>query len=159
MLEEIDMKPPRFVRSLTAEERRQIEELFRRGFNGRVRRRAQAVRLSVMGYSVPRIVEILGCNRQSVHNWLNGFEAGGCEALFDKPRSGRPAMATVDYRWRLVRAVKYLKGASLANYDFGQAATLREAIIGTFEELNASTETELTLRFRDPLSKHLLQVA
>ncbi len=106
MLEEIDMKPPRFVRSLRAEERRQVEALFRRGPNARVRRRAQAVRLSAMGYSAPRILEILGCNRQSVHNWLNAFEAGGCDALFDKPRSGRPATATVDYRWRLVRAVK-----------------------------------------------------
>lgn len=57
------------------------------------------------------------------------------------------------------RIWKYVKGASLANYDFGQAATLREAIVEVFEELNASTETELALRFRDPLSKQLLQVA
>ena len=100
------MKPPRFVRSLAAKERRQIEELFRRGPNARVRRRAQAVRLSAMGYTVPQVVEILGCNRQTVHNWFNAFEAGGCEALFDSPRSGRPVMATIDYRRRLVRAVK-----------------------------------------------------
>lgn len=100
------MKPPRFVRSLTAKQRRQIEELFQRGPNARVRRRAQAVRLSAMGYAVGQIVEILGCNRQTVHNGFNAFEAGGCDALFDKPRSGRPARATVDYRSRLVQAVK-----------------------------------------------------
>ena len=100
------MKPPRFVRSLTAKERRQIEELFQRGPNARVRRRAQAVRLSAMGYAVAEIVEILGCNRQTVHNWFNAFEAGGCDALFDRSRSGRPAMATIDYRSRLVQAVK-----------------------------------------------------
>ena len=98
--------PPCFVRSLTAKERRRIEELFRRGPNGRVRRRAQAVRLSRMGYTVPQIVEILGCNCQSAHNWFNAFEAGGCEALFDKPRSGRPPTATVDYRSQLVAAVR-----------------------------------------------------
>jgi len=57
------------------------------------------------------------------------------------------------------RIWKYVKGASLANYDFGQAATLREAIVEVFDELNASTESELTLRFRDPLSKQLLRVA
>lgn len=100
------MKPPRYVRSLSAKERREIEELFRRGPNARVRRRAQAVRLSTMGYTAPQIVEILGCNRQTVHNWFDAFEAGGCQALFDKPRSGRPAMATADYRSRLVEAVK-----------------------------------------------------
>ena len=57
------------------------------------------------------------------------------------------------------RIWKYVKGASLANYDFGQADTLREAIVEVFEALNASTETELALCFRDPLSKQLLQVA
>ena len=57
------------------------------------------------------------------------------------------------------RIWKYVKGASLANYDFGGVATLREAIVEVFDELNASTDTDLTLRFRDPLSKHLLQVA
>lgn len=100
------MKPPRFVRSLAAKERRQIEELFRRGPNARIRRRAQAVRLSAMGYPAAQIVEIIGCSRQTVHNSFNAFEAGGCDALFDSPRSGRPAIATVDYRWRLVQAVK-----------------------------------------------------
>jgi len=100
------MKPPRFVRPLTATERRQVEELFHRGPNARVRRRAQAVRLSAMGYAVSQIVEILGCARQTPHNWLNAFEARGCEGLFDKPRSGRPVTATVEYRSRLVAAVK-----------------------------------------------------
>jgi putative transposase len=106
MSEEIDMKPPRFVRPLTAKQRCQVEELFHRGPNARVRRRTQAVRLSAMGYSVSQIVEILGCSRQTVHNWLNAFEARGCEGLFDKPRSGRPVTATVDYRSRLVQAVR-----------------------------------------------------
>ena len=100
------MKPPRYIRSLSAKERWEIEELFRRGPNARVRRRAQAIRLSTMGYSVAQIVEIIGRNRQTVHNWFNAFEADGCQALFDKPRSGRPAIATVDYRWRLVQAIK-----------------------------------------------------
>ncbi len=57
------------------------------------------------------------------------------------------------------RIWRYVKGASLANYDFGQIATLREAIVEVFDELNASTETELNLRFRDPLSKQSLRVA
>ena len=34
------------------------------------------------------------------------------------------------------RIWKYIKGASLANYDFGNAATLREAIAQVFEEFN-----------------------
>ena len=100
------MKPPRFVRPLARKEKQAVEELFRKGPNQRVRKRAQAIRLSAKGYPVSQVKEILGCNTQSVHNWFNAFEAGGIEALFDKPRSGRPAMATPDYRTRLVQAIK-----------------------------------------------------
>ena len=100
------MKPQRFIRDLTKAEHQEVENLFRKGPNNRVRKRANAVRLSALGYTVTQIVEILGCNRQSVHNWLDTFEAQGCQGLYDRPRSGRPVIATVDYRTRLVEAIK-----------------------------------------------------
>jgi transposase len=100
------MRPQRFIRSLSKTERQQIEELYRRGANHRVRKRAQAIRLSAMDYTVTQIMQILGCNRQSIHNWFDLFEAQGCQGLCDKPRSGRPVIATVDYRRRLVEAIK-----------------------------------------------------
>lgn len=105
-MEVIDMKPHRFVRGLTPAAERRVEELFRRGPDHRVRRRANAVRLSSMGYTVPEITEVLGCTPQSVRNWFDAFESGGADALFDKPRSGRPPKATPDYRARLVEVVK-----------------------------------------------------
>jgi transposase len=100
------MTPHRFVHSLTPEEQREIEDLFRHGSNTRTRRRAQAVRLSARGYPVPEIADILGCNPQSVHNWLGAFESQGAAGLIEKPRSGRPVVATPDYRSRLVEAVQ-----------------------------------------------------
>lgn len=100
------MKPQRFIRKLTKTERQEVENLFRKGPNNRVRKRAHAIRLSAMGYTVTQIAEILGCNRQSVHNWLYMFEQNGPQGLCDKPRSGRPAIATIDYRTKLVEAIK-----------------------------------------------------
>ncbi len=104
--EDIDMRPPRFVHSLSEAEQQGIEDLFRRGPNVRTRRRAQAIRLSAKGFRIPQIADILGCNQQSVHNWLSAFEDGGCQALWDRPRSGCPPKATPDYRARLLEVVK-----------------------------------------------------
>ena len=100
------MKPHRFVHRPSPAKKRQIEDLFRRGPSHRVRRRANAVRLSLLGYTVPQITEVLGCNPQSVRNWFDAFESDGPEALFDRPRSGRPPKATRDYRARLVEIIK-----------------------------------------------------
>jgi transposase len=100
------MKPQRFIRTLTKTERQEVEELYRHGPNNRIRKRAHAIRLSAIGYTVTQIAEILGCNRQSIHNWFDLFEAQGCQGIYDKPRSGRPVIATVDYRTRLVEAIK-----------------------------------------------------
>jgi hypothetical protein len=57
------------------------------------------------------------------------------------------------------RIWKYVKGASLANYDFGHVTNLRQAIAEVFNEINSNSQSDLTLRFRDPLSKDLLKVA
>ena len=100
------MKPQRFIRTLTKQERQDVEKLFRKGPSNRVRKRAHAIRLSALGYSVTQISEILGCNRQSIHNWFDAFEPKGCQGLFDKNRSGRPPMATPDYRSRLIEVIK-----------------------------------------------------
>ena len=100
------MKPQRFIRKLAKKERQDIEEIYRHGSSARVRQRAQAIRLSAKGYPVTEIVEILGCNHQSVHNWFNAFEEQGPAGLYDQPRSGRPVIATTAYRTTLVAAIK-----------------------------------------------------
>jgi len=64
-----------------------------------------------------------------------------------------PELNDIEHVW------KYVKAASLANYDFGQATNLRSAIVEVFAELNNGVHDNLTLSFRDPLSKELLQVA
>jgi transposase len=57
------------------------------------------------------------------------------------------------------RIWKYVKGASLANFYFGDAETLRQAISEVFNKLNSEIGGDLNLRFRDPISKNLLKVA
>jgi transposase len=64
-----------------------------------------------------------------------------------------PELNDIEHIW------KYVKGASLANFDFSNTSSLRQAIAEVFDELNSNLESDLTLRFRDPLSKNLLKVA
>lgn len=54
---------------------------------------------------------------------------------------------------------KYVKGASLANFDFEDTGSLHQAIAEVFDELNSNPQSDLTFRFRDTLSKNLLKVA
>lgn len=57
------------------------------------------------------------------------------------------------------RIWKYLKAASLANYDFGTVDNLRDAIKKVVAEFNAESNGDLNICFRDPLSKNLVKVA
>lgn len=85
-----------------------------------------------------------------VRNYLQELSAS-IEVIWLSPYS--PELNDIERIW------KYVKGASLANYDFGQVETLREAIGQVFDDLNSQQQDDLNLRFRDPLSKNLLKVA
>ena len=100
------MRPQRFIGKLTKSESQQIESLYRKGPNNRVRKRAQAIRLSAKGYTIPQISEILGCNQQSIHNWFNCYQTSGLDGLYDNSRKGRPTIATTEYRSCLVNAIR-----------------------------------------------------
>jgi transposase len=58
-----------------------------------------------------------------------------------------PELSDIERIW------KYVKGGSLANYDFGHVTNLRQAISEVFDEINTNVQSALTLRFRDPLCK------
>jgi len=64
-----------------------------------------------------------------------------------------PELNDIEHIW------KYVKASSLANFDFGDAGSLRQAVTEVFDELNSDPKTDLNLRFRDPLSKNILKVA
>ena len=60
------MMPRRFVRPLTPAEKHTIDRLFKGSRHPRVRRRANAVRLSFLGYTVPQIAEVTGLSVSNV---------------------------------------------------------------------------------------------
>src|SRR3954465_3335246 len=70
----------------------QLQELARALTQKRIWRRAQAVVLAKQGRTATDIAEALGCSLKAVTNWVARYNAGGIEALHDRPRSGRPPL-------------------------------------------------------------------
>src|SRR3954470_24893037 len=70
----------------------QLQELTRALPRKRIWRRAQAVVLAKQGRTATDIADALGCSLKAVKNWVAQYNTGGIEALFERPRSGRPPL-------------------------------------------------------------------
>ena len=74
-----------------------VDELYtayRTEMNVRRARRLQAVWLARRGMTCPQIMTVMGAGRRSIQQWVEKYNAGGLEALTERPRSGRPTFLT-----------------------------------------------------------------
>ena len=81
------MKPPIFVRTLSKEERQELEAGLRSP-DAFVLRRCQILLASAREERAPRIAENLGCGQQTVRSAIHDFNERGLDAL--KAGSSRP---------------------------------------------------------------------
>ena len=81
------MKPPIFVRTLSKNERQELEAGLRSS-DAFVLRRCQILLASARGEHLPRIAENLGCGSQTARNAIHDFNERGLAALAAK--SSRP---------------------------------------------------------------------
>ena len=58
--------------------------------NPRVRQRLLAVRLVVMGNTVPQAAKAVGLKQRQSRNWIHRFNEEGLHGLRDRPRPGQP---------------------------------------------------------------------
>jgi transposase len=86
--------PTKFVKPLSAEQRKQLNEIMKSSAPQRKRMRAHAVLLSERRYSIDRIADISQGDRDRVSQWLDWWEGEQFEGLEDDPRSGRPPKLT-----------------------------------------------------------------
>ena len=100
------MKPIE-LRTITPEELTQLDELYRRTKNVRVRNRAQMILLSAEEKMVaPQIAKIVRQDEQTVRRWMKRFNAEGVFGLDDRPKSGAPQRIPSKYRERLLVVVR-----------------------------------------------------
>jgi len=91
------MKPPIFVRTLTAAERQHLQAGLRSA-DAFTLRRCQILLASASGQTPPLIARNRGCTSPSVRNALHAFHAEGLDCLKQKssrPKSARPVLDAV----------------------------------------------------------------
>ena len=143
------MKPIE-VRPLTTEELTQLDELYHRTKDVRVRSRVQMILLGAEEkMTAPQIAKIVRRNDQTVRRWIKRFNAEGCSGLSDEPKSGPPRRVTDSYRERLLVVVRQRPRSLEQPYSLW---TLQRLVDFMAEEtgLRFSTETvRLILKAND----------
>jgi transposase len=95
------------VPSLSAEQKVELDELYRKTEVPRVRTRAQMVLLSAeKKLKVDEMAEIVRESSVTVLRWLHRYMAEGMQGLVDAPRAGRSSILTDEFRKRLLEVVR-----------------------------------------------------
>jgi transposase len=128
----MDMKPPIFVRKLSTEERKALEDGLRSS-NAFVLRRCQILLASARGEIAPQIAENLGCAQQTVRNAIHEFNEKGLKSL--TPGSSRPKEVHAAFDEEGAEALRELLHRSPR--EFGKESslwTLEDAAQISFEQ-------------------------
>jgi transposase len=108
----------RFVKNVSDEVKEQLSQAFHNAPDFAFRKRARAVLLSAMGYTINQLQDIFDVDRDTVGTWFGRFEASGVEGLKSLPKPGRPPIYTEDE----VRQLKDLVGLEPRQIRQAQAA-------------------------------------
>jgi len=80
----------KFAQTLSKEVQQELHKIYQQHACFRTRQRAHAILLSLRGYTLNQIQDILQADRDSISVWIDRFNAEGIAGLDDLPRSGRP---------------------------------------------------------------------
>lgn len=128
----MDMKPPIFVRKLSTEEHKALQDGLRSS-NAFVLRRCQILLASARGEIAPHIAENLGCGQQTVRNAIHEFNEKGLKSL--TPGSSRPREVHAAFDKERAEALRELLHRSPR--EFGKESslwTLEDAAQISFEQ-------------------------
>ena len=95
------------IASLSPAAQAELEALYRRTHDVRLRTRAQMVLLAAEQHlTAAAIATIVRESEETVRRWLKRYQAEGLEGLHDQHRGGRPATVTDAYQEHLLFAVR-----------------------------------------------------
>ena len=124
------MRPIR-LDALSAEQLRELDELYHTTRDVRVRGRAQMILLAAeQGMVAAEIAAIVRQDEETVRRWFARYLADGIEGLSDAPRSGAPPKATAAYRERLLGVARRRPWALGLPFSLWTAARLADRLAG-----------------------------
>lgn len=95
------------VKELKPGEKEELDALYRKTKDVRIRTRAQMILLAVeQELNAAQIGEIVRQNEQTVRRWIKRFNAEGLNGLYDAPRPGAPRTVSGEYRARVTAIVR-----------------------------------------------------
>jgi transposase len=101
------MTAPIQVRELNKGELEELQSLYDKTKDVRIRTRTQMILLAVEeNMTAPEIGQIVRKNDQTVRRWVRRFNAEGINGLYDVPRPGSPGNVTEEYRKLLLNIVR-----------------------------------------------------
>ncbi len=83
-----------------------LKELIRKEKNGRMRVRLMVVEAVLRQKNKTKVAKDYSLSRTSVNQWMKRYNEGGVAALFEKPRTGRPAFITEKQREQFAQYVR-----------------------------------------------------
>ena len=101
------MTAPIQVRELIKGELEELQSLYDKTKDVRIRARTQMILLAVeKNMTAPQIGQIVRKNDQTVRRWIRRFNAESLNGLYDAPRPGSPGTVTEAYSQLLVSIVR-----------------------------------------------------
>jgi transposase len=120
------MRPIR-LDALSAEQLRELDELYHRTHDVRVRTRVQMILLAAeQGMVAGEIAAIVRQDEETVRRRFASYQAEGVRGLSDAPRSGAPPKATSGYRERLLQLARSRPRALDLPFSLWTAARLAD---------------------------------
>ena len=75
-----------------------LRRIYRQSQSFQVRQRAHCILLSVQGFSMATLMQILGVSRKTIHNWFVAWETRKLVGLYDRPGRGRKQTFTPEQK-------------------------------------------------------------
>jgi transposase len=95
------------VKELKSGEKEELDALYRKTKDVRIRTRVQMILLAVeQELNAAQIGEIVRQNEQTVRRWLKRFNSEGVNGLYDAPRPGAPRTVSAEFRTRVAAIVR-----------------------------------------------------